>query len=131
MGLFEMMMGNLGLSILAWLRDHMQLSIGVMIAYFIIMYTASFQEKIIRARTLELVKNISREMKQNGMSISASSVYKKVLPLWMKQSKKWVLFLPGKYSLYPIPHIPSKNNLVYLNNDIVKDILIIMKKNQL
>ena len=123
MGLFEMLMGKLGLSILAWLQEHMEISLGVLAVYFLIMYSAKYQVRKIQTKTIELIKDTIRELKTRKRSLSVSTVLKKIQPIWIEKSKKWAIFVPGKYSLYPISHKPKKTFNEFVTREVIQSIL--------
>ena len=123
MGLFEMMMGKLGLSILAWLQEHMDVALGVLIAYFVVVYAAKYQMRRIEMNTIKLIQNTITNLKKKNHSPSVSTVLKSLKPVWIEQSKRWALFILGKFNLYPIPYRPEKNFEKFVTRELVKTII--------
>ena len=123
MGLFEMMMGKLGLSILAWLQEHMEISLGVVIAYFVVIYITKYQVRRIQVNTNKLIEQTIADVKMKKRSPSVSAVLKRLKPIWTEKSKKWAVFVLGKYGLYPIPHRPEKNFDEFVSRELIQSIL--------
>lgn len=83
--------------------------VTVVFAIFVGIYlTGLFQLKYVEKKTREMVIALALELLKAKPNITASGIYKHVLPRWETKLKKWhILFIPHRLDIWPVPASPA------------------------
>ncbi len=129
MGLYEMMAGTLILSILDWLQKNIN-TVSIFIGiYLLLIFLARYQDRRIEHNTNRLIAKTIMELSKSGRDVSPSRVEKQMKPLWLEQSKKWVLFVLGKRGLFPVIYKPENNFQKYVSKEKIDSFITASKNN--
>lgn len=128
MGLYEMMAGTLILSILDWLQKNIN-TVSIFIGiYLLLIFLARYQDRRIERNTNRLIANTIMELSKSGRGVTPSHVEKQMKPVWLKESKKWVLFVLGKRGLFPVIYKPENNFQKYVSKEKIDSFITASKK---
>lgn len=117
MGIFEMMVGRLGISIIIWLQDHADAVAIVLGIYLTIIVLARYQQEMVQKKTNQLIASTILDTRETGKRISKSSIEHSMKAVWLEQSRRWALFILGKRKLFPVPFVPEKSYSTFVTQE--------------
>jgi len=122
-GIFEMILGNPGISILIWLQEHVEYVSAVLGVYLLIILPARFQQKKIEARTKKLINEKIKDLKTNRSKVTLSILKKNITPIWIQESKTWGKYILGKRGLFPIRFKPEESYDRFITQEVLEESL--------